>query len=756
MILLLIGLWLPAVRLSLTKWTPDLSRIEFLVILGVAAGLAIGYLRIQDWHAKLALVLVSLLVVPWQMSRLPGQEIPFMEMIRHWLGELSDSLRLVLSNQPVTTPLLFLTVMGILFWSIGVLGGYNFIRRGKPWLAVILAGVSIFLVDFYHPFLKHPARYTGVFVLVVLFLIARLFYLHSRRRWEDQSMRVDYDTGYGIGRSALIAGSLLLLLTWNLTGLIDFFRPSSASGVSGIWKNLEDRFENIVLGLQNSGVSTGDFGNSLSLGSGAALGESVVFKVYLNPLEVDNIRIYWRGHTYDRYENGQWRSTLTDAMTMYTSQWSLPYPDWRGRKEISIQVSPQTRAQRTIFAPAPPLSVDRMVEVIGQHMPDGTFDFVALVVDPTIGIGDEVQMRVWLGAPTVSQLRSTVRDYPSYIEDLYLDVPEQLATDFQALAQQITAGLDAPYDKVMAITSYLRNNIEYKVTVDPHPIDRDPLEWFLFESREGFCNYYASAAVLLIRSVGIPARMAVGYAEGVYRGEAYEVRTKDSHAWPEVYFPDYGWVEFEPTASQPETVFPQERDDEGGIFSREGLEGEADREGADPFAGRIFGEPPEDAGAIAGDAVPAFPWLTVIVLSLLLAIALTLTMIVNRSPDLRGRSIPEITEKLLTARNIRIPGWLTAWSRFSQLSPIARRYALVNGYLYLSGDRPEPGWTPQERIARITDRVPQVRYQAAVLLEQFQRESFSDHLADDKSTRVAFRQMLFPLLNAWWRKLLRI
>jgi len=78
--------------------------------------------------------------------------------------------------------------------------------------------------------------------------------------------------------------------------------------------------------------------------------------------------------------------------------------------------------------------------------------------------------------------------------------------------------------------------------------------------KQGFCNYYATAEVILLRSVGIPARLAVGYAQGdnVDDPLLYTVRQRDAHAWPEVYFPGVGWVEFEPTASQPTLVRPQE------------------------------------------------------------------------------------------------------------------------------------------------------------------------------------------------------
>jgi transglutaminase-like putative cysteine protease len=77
------------------------------------------------------------------------------------------------------------------------------------------------------------------------------------------------------------------------------------------------------------------------------------------------------------------------------------------------------------------------------------------------------------------------------------------------------------------------------------------VDYFLFESREGYCTYYASAMVVLLRLNGIPARIAAGFAQGDYDPTlgAYRVSESDAHSWVEAYFPPYGWVEFEPTAS---------------------------------------------------------------------------------------------------------------------------------------------------------------------------------------------------------------
>src|SRR6185503_16042423 len=142
------------------------------------------------------------------------------------------------------------------------------------------------------------------------------------------------------------------------------------------------------------------------------------------------------------------------------------------------------------------------------------------------------------------------------VTESYLQLPADFSSRIRELAEEITAEAETPYDKAGAITRYLRENIEYAATVPPPPRNTYTLEWILFEHKQGYCVYYATSEILMLRSLGIPARMAVGFAQGEgistrdinlredagFTAGAYTVRKKNAHAWPEVYFPGIGWV----------------------------------------------------------------------------------------------------------------------------------------------------------------------------------------------------------------------
>jgi hypothetical protein len=110
----------------------------------------------------------------------------------------------------------------------------------------------------------------------------------------------------------------------------------------------------------------------------------------------------------------------------------------------------------------------------------------------------------------------------------------------------------------MRLQDYLRANYPYTLDVPSPPPGRDAVDYFLFEAPGGFCSYYASAMAVMLRTQGVAARVVTGYAMGDYepgRG-AYRVPASAAHAWVEVYFPGYAWVEFEPTAARAAFRYP--------------------------------------------------------------------------------------------------------------------------------------------------------------------------------------------------------
>lgn len=154
--------------------------------------------------------------------------------------------------------------------------------------------------------------------------------------------------------------------------------------------------------------------------------------------------------------------------------------------------------------------------------------------------------------------------YRQFVYSNYVYMPTDLYKRISSLAIDITVTANATnnFEKVLSIQNYLSQNYTYNLNPPPIPDNIDFVEHFLFNSKEGYCTYYASAMVLMLRSIGIPARYVEGYlvqgdginSEGVYKRTVLD---SDAHAWPEVYFDGVGWLPFEPTVTFTSELFAE-------------------------------------------------------------------------------------------------------------------------------------------------------------------------------------------------------
>jgi hypothetical protein len=189
------------------------------------------------------------------------------------------------------------------------------------------------------------------------------------------------------------------------------------------------------------------------------------------------------------------------------------------------------RAQITEALPAVP-------EVLSVTSPHGKFK-----------IGDPYQVTSAISSAEPEELQTAGEEYPAWVSDRYLQLPPDLPARVNDLAASVTSGWATPYEKAKVVENYLKNNYPYNLRIDPPPFGVDGVDHFLFGLGEGYSEYFGSTMAVMLRTVGVPARLAVGYTTGdrVEGREIYVVTDSHSHAWVEVYFPRFGWIPFEPT-----------------------------------------------------------------------------------------------------------------------------------------------------------------------------------------------------------------
>jgi hypothetical protein len=267
------------------------------------------------------------------------------------------------------------------------------------------------------------------------------------------------------------------------------------------------------------------------------------------------------------------------------------------------------------------------------------------------------------------------------------------------LAQELTGGIETPYEKATAICSYLRD-LDYTLDTGSRPDGWDGVDYFLFESREGYCTYVASAMTVLLRASGVPSRMVAGYGPGEStdpyvppdmvgprdtgpQDGQYTFIVRNSHSWSEAFFPGYGWILFEPTPIH--TLIPR---------------GES-------------GLPPQDTGGIIGPTVdpgregsvgPAI------------------------SPDNYEAGSPVNIRLLGLLVGLAFPGaiiWL-GWRRlFGQVSEPLAAYARVGHLAALSRMGPRENLTPQEYGRKLATAIPGMAAALEQIVRTYVRASYS-------------------------------
>jgi transglutaminase-like putative cysteine protease len=240
--------------------------------------------------------------------------------------------------------------------------------------------------------------------------------------------------------------------------------------------------------------------------------------------------------------------------------------------------------------------------------------------------------------PTYSadELRGAGTSYPDWVTNEYLQLPSDLPGRVHDLAVTVTdsaavttPGLGAPstpYDEAVAIQDFLRKNYSIDYKVPDTPPGRDTVDYFLFDRLRGYFDYHASAMVVMLRSLGVPARLAVGFAvddSDKDAAGAYSVKDQNSYAWPEVYFPNHGWVSFNPTPDRSSQIAPTLSDAPPPIS---GLDPRITRflpAGADPITNVPLGDVSQDSpsgGVSLGGGTSGTDWLAIGVLAFIAAL----------------------------------------------------------------------------------------------------------------------------------------
>ena len=257
----------------------------------------------------------------------------------------------------------------------------------------------------------------------------------------------------------------------------------------------------------------------------------------------------WRTTAYDTYTLRTWMRRLAGNRVTEADPagaWQIPR-EGSGLSNATVttelRVTPHVAFGAAIPVALYPVSVQIPVASI-YYNPDGT------ISPRTYAIGRQTYTVIAEVPPTLPNAGGIAHPVDRQVlQDRYLQLPEDLAPEIKELALELTADAPTDFEKARAIELHLAYEYEYDLAT-PRTWPKELVEAFLFDTRRGYCYHFATAMVIMCRSIGLPARMAVGFTRGEVRDpekDLYVVRGEDAHAWPEVYVAEGGWMSFEPT-----------------------------------------------------------------------------------------------------------------------------------------------------------------------------------------------------------------
>ncbi|QPC84998.1 transglutaminase domain-containing protein [Phototrophicus methaneseepsis] len=759
----IVMLIMPALSLHASDWPVAIETIVPVLIISVLLGFVLARshygevvaLLLSTFYAGITILFVAAINEPGYL--IPNMGSVLVRSIQ-WLIDLATGG----INQD---NLVFTLMIAVLFWYLGYNATWHIFRIDRVWRVIVPPGLILLTNIVLNDGEASLDLYLVLFLFGALLLIVRSNLDARQWDWYISGIAAPKNIRMQFLRIGAVLAAASLFVAWvvptgglqeRLDEFQDFLQSDGARQFAEFWSRL-------ISPVEGDGPATADYfgGDSLDLGGAIRLGDQIVFLVSApQQPDADATRYYWRSRVFEEYGNGRWLPAATLRVTDAMAPMEIHYdPNVVGTARVAVdQVFTVSSAPTRIIHTAPQpaeVSVGGRIDLLRTGTDDNESSVNISVIRPlrVLNPGDTYGVTSLLSTATAYELREAGTSYPTWVAVPNAQMPAGITNDVVALARQIVdeAGATNPYDQAKAIETWLRTNIGYNEAIPEPPEGIDPVQWFLFDIQEGYCTYYATAMVSMLRSLGIPARMAAGFAQGEWDANLgqYVVRERDAHTWVEVYFPGYGWVEFEPTAAQ----MPLNRD------------------GDNPLP------PEQQAAALAATAEPTS---TPTLLPSPTFVPTSTPQNDESQQQQPQQEMPSPTPTLTptpTATPVIVPTvpppaqppqqdtsfvsfifralgmvlvaflaflalimlmvfiyWWWEWRGMRNLSPVSRAYSRLQRYLPLVGLRMREDQTPEERRGQIVDKLPQVSRPVTAITRSYTEERYGHYSEDSPHT----------------------
>ena len=561
LLLLFVALMAMTNSLERANWVDEMPSLTAAAVFGLASGWVLSQLPVRSWLLQIAGVGLGLV---WVF----GIVMANMELADPLLGSgvgarwsemwlrLRDWATALIEGGVSSDPLPFVLMLVFATWAVAYLAAWAVMRWRNAWVALIPPGFVLLTNISYLP--GQPSLQFVIFLFAAVLLVLQLHFSKALNRWRQErtawpdlmSIEVAF-AGVWIAL-ALIIGAWLIPTANNWGPVADLWNRAVAP--------VTDRFEGlgrVFIGVSSKrDIPVHSFGEVLPLQGEISLSSEPLMEVVAD--EPGNIR----GAVYDDYTGTGWRNSGVTTQpllgtTVEAAALGTPLTQAQLRRPATITVSVVGSVpDRRLLALGDPIASDVPGNLLFGA---GPADVVGLAPEDRLEEGVTYVVVGAVSAAAVDTLLATSTDYPAGIRERYTQLPDDLPPEVGELSANVAGGLH-PYAAARAIEDYLRTNYAYSTEVaDPPPL-RDAVDYFLFDAQAGYFDHHATTMAVMLRTLGIPTRLAAGFAlddesfDDVTR--SYVLSEKDAWAWPEVYFPGLGWVEFNPTPGRALVVRP--------------------------------------------------------------------------------------------------------------------------------------------------------------------------------------------------------
>lgn len=550
------------------EWIPNTDFLIPVAFYAVLLGAILGLTRLSVVGVLPLSAIAGTGIVLWAVG---GEWFPQLGQVDRLLAmrtEVIEWVRILVDRGAAPEKIPYAIGFGLVMWLTSFMAAYTIYRHHRVLDAILLVGAALVA--------NMSAIVSDLFYLVLFVLAALLLWLRAaligrEEGWQRRRVNENNEVPAAVMRSGVgfIAGSIIL--AWVLTS-VAVAAPLTAvwNNLDGVWSDVRDRLDGVFAGLanQDARITGASFGNGFTIKGSWVSSDSPVLTI------ASSRGYYLRTATYDTYTGHGFVRGVTDQRRVDAGQLIFPdgspekpgNPDAYKLETVNIEYQ---RSQSAIFAPVgyptAILAPTIVLETGGLPVLGG------LESPNSISAGESYFVTALISTATQSQLSAAGTDYPAVIADNYLGT-DGVTQRTRDLAQKVVAdaGATTPFDMAQALARYLNtdSSFSYRTTAPlPESADQDIVDFFLFDpegGRIGYCEYYATTMAVLARTLGIPSRVAVGYAPGSpvstpggTGDRTYQVREENAHAWAEIYFPGYGWERFEATKTISPVVRPR-------------------------------------------------------------------------------------------------------------------------------------------------------------------------------------------------------